>query len=72
MTEVEMFRGVYNELVENDLFTGRYDAKHGSESFMHGVALVMECIAARAGYEDEFVQMFDYNMMESHRKAGVD
>ena len=72
MTDVEMFRGVYNELVDIDLFTGRYDAKHGNESFMHGVAMVMECIAAHAGYEDEFVQMFDYNMMESQRKAGVD
>ena len=69
MSDVEMFRGVYNELVECNLFTGRYDAKHGDDAYMYGIATVMEFIADKAGYLDEFQQMFDYNMRESEERV---
>ena len=70
MTEREAFRMVYNELIECNLFAGHYDAKNGNPHFMYGVCAVMENIADKAGYLDEFDALFDHNMLDSERKAG--
>lgn len=59
------YRMVYEDLAKNPLFMGRYDAKNGSETYMHGVACVMESIAFYADKSEEFDNLFLKNLIES-------
>lgn len=68
MTEQEVWKHVYDELTSCPMFCGVYDAKNGSEEFMHGIQTVMEHIAFNADCYDEFVETFVNNMDESERK----
>lgn len=59
---------IYKELTREDsLFTGKYDAKNGSEHFMYGVAMVMEQIAYGVSTKvgDRFQDLFTDNMLAS-------
>lgn len=71
MTEKEVFETVLNELMNYNLFTGKYDARNGNEHFMYGVAAVMECIAYHAGNDvgDAFSDLFTKNLAESQDKV---
>ena len=62
------WKEVYEELVNIPLFCGTYDAKNGSEEFMHGVSTVMESIAMKAGKQEEFDEMFLKNILKSKRE----
>ena len=67
----ECYRAVLDDLTGNDnssIFKGNYDARNGSEEFMHGISTVMEVIADRAG-DDSFEDMFLKNMIASQQKA---
>lgn len=68
MNDKEAFKTVYDKLIEgSNLFQGVYDAKNGSEEFMHGISTVLEYIAQQVS-EDERAQhedMFTKNMIES-------
>lgn len=66
---------VYQDMVVNagvGMFTGKYDAKHGSKEFMYGIGTVMEFIASKVSEEtyDTFNNIFTKNLVES--KKGVD
>ena len=73
MDNTEAFKIVLNELKKNSLLCGHYDARHGNEHFMYGIATVMEAIAVRAddtgeiydGFEDEFLN----NMTKSEERS---
>ena len=53
------------------MFRGEYDAKNGSESFMYGIATVMEYLASYV--DDTFYQSvsdgFTRNMVKSQEKV---
>lgn len=73
MKKSEAYRIVFDDLTNGgcNLFVGRYDARHGNEDFMYGIATVMETIAYRVSEEagDEYGDIFSTNMVASQRKA---
>ena len=73
MTKQDAYRIVYNDILNRDvrMFLGTFDAKNGSNEFMHGIATVMEFIAyecSEADYES-FQEIFFKNFQESLDKA---
>ena len=62
------YQMVFDDLHENRMFQGHYDAVNGSPYFMSGIETVMEVIAYRA-YGDDFAEKvfneFCYNMLRS-------
>ena len=67
MSEEQAFQIVLNKLKECELFCGKYDGKHGSQQFMHGIGTVMEVIAYHAG-DEQFEDMFIRNLIMSEDK----
>ena len=67
----EEIRKLVSKMMECPMFRGEYDAKHGSESFMDGIATVMEYLASLA--DDTFCQevsdTFTHNMAKSQKKV---
>lgn len=65
-------RALVLEMMECSLFRGEYDAKHGEESFMYGIATVMEYLALKVGedFYQEVSDIFAKNMVKSLDKAG--
>ena len=66
----EMIKDLIEEMSACDLFIGKYDAKHGEDSFMYGICTVMEYLAYKVSkeYGDEFSNMFMKNMIDSKDK----
>lgn len=66
----EEIRQLVSEMMECPMFRGEYDAKNGSESFMYGIATVMEYLASCV--DDTFCQevseVFTHNMVKSQDK----
>ena len=66
----EEIRQLVSKIMECPMFRGEYDAKHGSESFMYGIATVMEYLASCV--DDTFYQKvsdtFTHNMVKSQEK----
>ena len=66
----EEIRQLVLEMMECPLFRGEYDAKNGSESFMYGIATVMEYLASLV--DDTFYQsvsdIFTHNMVKSQEE----
>lgn len=71
LSKSEAYKTVFDDLIKCDMFKGIYDAKHGTDSFMYGVATVMENIAINVSedcyekFDDEFME----NMTESQKRA---
>lgn len=71
LSKSEAYKIVFDDLIKRDMFKGIYDAKHGKDSFMYGVSIVMEYIAFNVSedcyenFEDEFIK----NMTESQKRA---
>ena len=67
----EEIRHLVSKMMECPMFRGEYDAKHGNESFMNGIATVMESLAMLV--DDTFCQevsdIFTYNMAKSQEKV---
>ena len=67
----EEIRQLVLEMMECPMFRGEYDAKNGSESFMYGIATVMEYLASCV--DDIFYQSvsdrFTRNMIKSQEKV---
>ena len=67
----EEIRQLVSEMMECPMFRGEYDAKHGNESFMYGIATVMEYLASLV--DDIFCQevsdVFTHNMVKSQEKV---
>ena len=67
----EEIRQLVSEMMECPMFRGEYDAKHGNESFMYGIATVMEYLASLV--DDTFYQKvsdtFTHNMVKSQEKV---
>ena len=51
------YQMVFNDLCENRMFQGYYDAVNGSPYFMSGIETVMEIIAQR-GHDENFAEQF--------------
>ena len=51
------YQMVFNDLHENRMFQGYYDAINGNSYFMSGIETVMEVIANRA-YDDDCAEKF--------------
>jgi hypothetical protein len=68
--EKEAYKFVLQSLCECPLFMGTYDAKNGSELFMHGIASVMETIACKVSDDtyESFQKLFFENMEKSKKK----
>lgn len=66
----EEIRQLVSKMMECPMFRGEYDAKHGSESFMYGIATVIEYLASLT--DDTFCQevsdVFTHNMVKSQKK----
>lgn len=64
------YKIVYDDLMKCNICKGIYDAKHGTDSFMHGISLVMEAIAYQVNEKtlDEFNNIFMDNMIASKEK----
>lgn len=60
---------VYNDLSKLNMFMGTYDAKNGSELYMHGIWAVMENIAYHTDKLEEFEKIFFENIEKSIDKA---
>ena len=69
--EKEVLRGIFTELEKCEIFTGKYDAKHGNENFMYGINTVMEVLAYMVSdkFGEEFCEKFINNMIESEEKV---
>lgn len=67
----EEIRHLVSKMMECPMFRGEYDAKHGSESFMNGIATVIEYLASLV--DDTFCQgisdVFTHNMVKSQEKV---
>ena len=67
----EEIRQLVSKMMECPMFRGEYDAKHGNESFMNGIATVMESLARLV--DDTFYQevsdVFTHNMVKSQEKV---
>ena len=68
----EEIRQLVSKMMECPMFRGEYDAKNGNESFMDGIATVMESLASLV--DDTFCQeisdVFIRNMVKSQEKVG--
>ena len=66
----EEIRQLVSKMMECPMFRGEYDAKHGNESFMNGIATVIEYLASLT--DDTFCQevsdIFTHNMVKSQEK----
>ena len=64
-------RHLVSKMMECPMFRGEYDARHGNESFMNGIATVMEYLASCV--DDIFYQKvsdtFTHNMVKSQEKV---
>ena len=72
MDKKEAYQIVLDDLMQCDLFRGKYDAKHGaSEHYMYGICTVMEAIAYRVSEKtgDAFSDMFLLTMIKSEEKT---
>ena len=73
MNKQEAFKIVLKDLTDCGcgLFVGKYDARNGSDKFMHGILTVIEHIAYKAGTEEyeEFLITFLENFQKSVDKA---
>lgn len=66
------YKIVYKDFIKYEgLFVGKYDAKHGGESFMYGVSFVMEAIAYSISDEagEAFIDLFFSNLIASEDEA---
>lgn len=61
MKRQEAYKQVLEDLMKIQMFTGTYDAVHGTKDFMYGILTVMKVIADRAG-NDTLLNEFIYNM----------
>lgn len=67
MDKSEAYKIVFDDLKKCDLLMGLYDARNGSENFMHGIWTVMEMIAYEVSDDmcNEFDITFARNMTKS-------
>ena len=66
----EEIRQLVSKMMEYPMFRGEYDAENGDESFMYGIATVMEYLSSQV--DDTFCQnvsdVFNRNMVKSQEK----
>lgn len=70
MNKAEAYKIVFEDLKKYPLYNGSYDAKHGNEHFMFGIANVMEYITLKISDEvhDEFINKFYNNMVAAENR----
>ena len=68
----EEIRHLVSKMMECPMFRGEYDARHGDESFMYGIATVMEYLASCVDdiFYQEISDVFIHNMVKSQEKVG--
>lgn len=72
--EKKVIKKLIKDLQEYSVLQGKYDAKHGSEKYMHGVSTVLELAAYRVGeeYANELMNKFYSEMIESKKRWNID
>ena len=67
----KIIKSTIEELMECELLRGKYDAKHGNEHYMYGIATVMERLALEVSeeYAERISNIFIRNMTESEEKV---
>lgn len=72
VSEKEVLSDIFIELRKCELFSGKYDAKNGSETFMFGILTALECLAGMVSDEfmENFSREFINNLIESEDKYG--
>ena len=67
----EEIRHLVSKMMECPMFRGEYDAKNGDESFMYGIATVMEYLASCVDdiFYQEISDVFIHNMAKSQEKV---
>ena len=70
MDKKEAYQIVLNDLLECGMFRGRYDATHGSQQFMLGIATVVEFVAFGCDKLEEVSDTFIQNMIRSEKAVG--
>lgn len=72
--EKEILKKVLDEMQKVSIFSGTFDAKHGSWEFMNGIASAMEFLAQQISdeYLYEFQEKFFGNFNKSIDKAEED
>lgn len=71
MNKEEVYRMVFGDLRTVPMFSGKYDAEHGSAEFMYGVEAVMTHIASEccnSNQLDRWMKTFYDNMSESQKR----
>lgn len=71
----EAYKMVFDDMTSKvELFTGIYDAKHGSKEFMYGVSTVMEYIAYSIDEETgiDFEDLFVNNLIKCKKEVEND
>jgi hypothetical protein len=70
MDKKEAFEIVYNELIKNPLFCGKFDATNGNRHYMYGICTVMESIAFNVSEDtyNEYSTLWFDNIMKSIEK----
>ena len=64
------YQMVFDDLHENRMFQGHYDAVNSDAQYMWGIETVMEAIAQR-GYDDNFAEDFAYEFANNMRKSKI-
>ena len=64
------YQMVFNDLHENRMFQGYYDAINGNPHFMSGISTVMEVIANRA-YDDDFAEKFSNEFCDNMLRSKI-
>lgn len=62
------YQMVFNDLRENRMFQGHYNAANSDVQYMWGIETAMEAIAQR-GYDDNFAEDFAYEFVDNMRKS---
>ena len=73
MTKEEAYKYVLDDMSQVMMFTGIYDAEHGSDKFMSGISTVMEWIAYNVSDEVgiKFSDAFLTNRINSELRANA-
>lgn len=67
MTLTEAYEMVYDDLINNcgGMLRGKIDLRHSNDKFASGIETVMEVVAAKAGKEEEFSNIWFDNYLDS-------
>lgn len=68
---IRAYEMVYNDLMEDEMCRGVYDAKDGDVHFMYGISCVLSAIARKVSPKtyEEFSDIFFKNLVKSQKSV---